>query len=487
VLRFLLVFWAVYIVGGLALAQPRKTLPVADVLQQYIRIPSESGFEKPAGEFLLNYCKDIGLHTVVFTDLDSSYNFAASLFPLTDRKPALVFQHHIDVVPAEEPYDWTFPPYEAIKKDGIIYGRGALDAKGIGIMQLYALLKFKETYPNWQSLPFNVVILALSGEETGGKNGAKIIVDRFLPLLNPFAVIGEGGAGIRGIVPGKPSQDIIAISVAEKSNLWLRLDLKFRSSGHSSTPPRKSVNKAMIRALNRVNDLDGSIKFNKTSKRMFKEFGHLVGGTTGFVMRHPNWWIFRSGFRKAIEKEPIFDAMMRNTTILTNIANPPGPLNQIANRISAFMDCRLLPGTNPKAFLRSIQFKMLEPNLEITVLDAGPSSEESDPKHIVFRSLAKASENTYPGAKAIPILFQASTDNNYFREKGIPTYGLNPVMLEQGTMESIHSINERISEQNLESGISLYTQLIQLLAQEKNLPVGPYDVRTPASDNSRTK
>jgi len=306
-------------------------------------------------------------------------------------------------------------------------------------------------------------------------------------MLNPLAVIGEGGAGIKGIVPGKPEQNIVAISVAEKSNLWLRLDLKFRSSGHSSTPPKKSVNRAMIRALNHINDLDGSVKFNKTSKRMFKEFGHLVGGMTGFVMRHPQWWIFRHSFNKAIAEEPIFDAMMRNTTILTNVANPSGPVNQIATRISAFIDCRLLPGTNPKGFLRTIQFKMLEPNLEINVLDAGPSSEESDPKHPVFKALAKASEKEFDGAKAIPILFQASTDNNYFRVKGVPSYGLNPVMLEQSNMESIHSLNERISIKNLESGIQVFAETIRLLSLEPKLPVGPYDIHTLPFGNSRTK
>jgi acetylornithine deacetylase/succinyl-diaminopimelate desuccinylase-like protein len=166
-LRLLVIIFVILLTLKGAAAQSFDNHSPVSVLRQYLRIPSVSGNEKEAGTFLHDFCKKQGLHTIIFTATDSSYNFAASLFPFSDRKPSLIFQHHIDVVQAEEPSDWTFQPFEGVIKDSIIYGRGALDAKGIGIMQVFALLKFKKEHPNWEKLPFNVIILALSGEEVG--------------------------------------------------------------------------------------------------------------------------------------------------------------------------------------------------------------------------------------------------------------------------------------------------------------------------------
>ena len=58
----------------------------------------------------------------------------------TGRKaPALVLLHHIDVVTANADY-WRVDPFSGDKVDGYIYGRGAIDTKGLGIVQLQAFL-----------------------------------------------------------------------------------------------------------------------------------------------------------------------------------------------------------------------------------------------------------------------------------------------------------------------------------------------------------
>ncbi|HIG00740.1 MAG TPA: M20/M25/M40 family metallo-hydrolase, partial [Myxococcales bacterium] len=55
------------------------------------------------------------------------------------EKPGLVLLHHIDVVPADLAY-WDFDPLSGEIRDGYVYGRGALDTKGLGIVQLEAFL-----------------------------------------------------------------------------------------------------------------------------------------------------------------------------------------------------------------------------------------------------------------------------------------------------------------------------------------------------------
>lgn len=67
--------------------------PVSVVfLSQYIQVPSVTGSEKAAGEFLANACREMGLHVRLFTEETDSYNLAASLYPLEMGKPESKFR-----------------------------------------------------------------------------------------------------------------------------------------------------------------------------------------------------------------------------------------------------------------------------------------------------------------------------------------------------------------------------------------------------------
>ena len=109
-------------------------------------------------------------------------------------------------------------------------------------MQLEAISKFVELSKT-EYLPFNVTLLSVSSEETGGDKGARLMVDSFLQELNPILVLGEGGSGVADILSTDPDQIVYGISIAQKRGLWLKLNLKMRTSGHGSVPPEQYVNK----------------------------------------------------------------------------------------------------------------------------------------------------------------------------------------------------------------------------------------------------
>ncbi len=453
------VFLSCAFAAGAQTVFPTDTL--ARWLSGYITKKSESGQEKAAGIHFADLCRKQGLHVRVFTDIDSSYNFAASVFPLSSNKPNILFLSHIDVVPANDTADWEFPPYAGIIKDSLVWGRGSLDAKGLAIMQLGALLRFIQKNKNsLESLPYNITILAVSGEETGGFNGAKIIVNQFLKELNPVVLFGEGGSGIDKVVPSKPEKQVFGISVAEKNNLWLKLELKFLTFGHGAAPPNSYANKAMVKALTKLNNIDTRIDFNKTNKRMFRELGKLEGGFKGFIIRHIHWRIFRPVLNKIIDDEPLFKSILSNTTALTNMYNPPGPPNQISNKATAYLDCRLLPGTNRKKFIRDIKYGLIEPRFKVSVINECPEAEESSPETPFYKALDQAIQTIYPQAAVMPILFPASSDNNYFREKGVLVYGITPVFMSRHNLESIHSSNEHISLAQLSEGVAVYEHFL---------------------------
>ena len=449
-------------------------------LRSYIKIPSVSGHEAAAGRLFINYARKQGLYTRLLQSSDSNFNFTVSLYPLRTGKPNIVLLHHIDVVPPGDSNDWANPPFSALCSSDTIWGRGTLDAKGLGAMQLVALLKIRSASRN-KELPYNITLLCVSGEETGGKRGAKIIAEKHLSLLNPVVVLGEGGGGSQNVIPSKSQKVVFGISVAEKSNLWLQLELKFKSSGHGAAPPSLYVNKSMLKALNRLNDIETGLDFNKTNRRMFRELGKLEAGAKGFFIKHISWPLFRPVVKHYFRNEPVFMALVSNTTVLSNFYNPPGPPNQISEKATALLDCRLLPGTGIKKFLRELRFGLFEPRCKITVLDEGPAAEESDPNAEAYKALEGGIKDVFPGSEVVPILFPASTDNNYFRQMGINVYGLTPLLLTREETQTIHGTNERISISGYMAGIKVYQAFLNRMLETK-IKVKPLKITAPAAD-----
>jgi acetylornithine deacetylase/succinyl-diaminopimelate desuccinylase-like protein len=435
-------------------AQTTET-SIENVFQQYLRFRSVSGNEKPAADFLEKYAISRGLFTRCLSCTDTTVNLAISLYPLEPDKNSVVLLSHLEVVEAPDSADWRSPPFAAIRRDSDLVARGALDAKGLTFMHLGGLLRFREMLKD--SMPaFNVVLLVVCGEETGGERGAKLIADRHLDLLRPWMVLGEGGSGITGLIPSRPATPVFGISVSEKVNLWLRLDLKFSSFGHGAAPPESYVNKDMLKALNKLSQVDGHPEFHKTTRRMFRELGRMEGGLKGWFISHLPAAPFRPFVRRLIRKEPIMASILQNTAIMTNIFNPPGPPNKISNKATVFLDCRLLPETRIRRFIREIRYGLIEPRFKVSIINQGPEAEESSPDIPEYACISKALLTEYPEAEAAPFLFPASGDNNYFRQFGIPTYGLVPVVLSREDLQSIHGTNERIKIADFRKGCRVF-------------------------------
>jgi acetylornithine deacetylase/succinyl-diaminopimelate desuccinylase-like protein len=73
----------------------------------------------------------------------------------------IVLMNHMDVVPAD-PSRWSVPPFAGAQKDGRLYGRGAVDMKGEGIVQLVAFLRLAREKTR---LERDVIFLATADEE----------------------------------------------------------------------------------------------------------------------------------------------------------------------------------------------------------------------------------------------------------------------------------------------------------------------------------
>jgi len=436
--------------------------PIA-VLCKYLQFASYSGKEYEAGHYLIDVCQTNGLNITVFTDTGGSVNFAASLYPLTLKKPNIVFLHHIDVVPEGKLSEWKYPPFSGAIAEGSIWGRGALDIKELGIMQLFALLKFKELAKD-KDLPYNFTILAVSGEETGGYIGSKIIVNHFLKQLNPILVLGEGGSGVDFFLSASKDKPLFGISIAEKTCLCLKLHLDMETLAHGAITPSEYPNQIMVEALSRINKRIPKIKFNKASRRMFNEVGKIEGGFEGFVLQNINWIIFKPLIERIFVKDPNLIAISSNTITITAINSSPGAENQIAQSIEATLDCRLLSSTEDKVLIKEIHELLNDSRIKIEIIDKGADSYLSIPEYF-YEAMEKAIKANYKKSKIAPMFLPSSSDNNYFRSRGIPVYGIIPLVLNKQQLGSIHNINEHVTISSFLKGIDVFEAFIRELIE----------------------
>jgi carboxypeptidase PM20D1 len=431
----------------------------AETLSQYLKFASHPGSEKEAGIYLAKVGEALGLHVQVFTAEEDSYNFAASLYPLDQNKPNIILLNHIDVVPASDIADgWKYPPYTGMITDSIVWGRGALDNKGAAVMQLFAVADFIAAAQE-KELPYNVTLLAVSSEETGGELGAKIVSEQYLELLNPAIVLGEGGAGVSGILPSDSDKKIFGIEINQKRSLLLRLRLAVESSGHGAVPPKSYTNKMMVASLHKLMERKPKISITDPARIMFREFAKLEGGIKGLVLRNPR--LFKPILTAFVRKNPVLHALVTNTVTVTHIENPPKSPNQISQEIMVTLDCRLLPGTDEEKFIRSLKRTFGNKDIEVEILSKAVAAPYTDPNNTFFKELAAAVTTVYPEAAAIPILAPASNDNNYFRVKGAPVFGLTPIYMDKALLSSIHNANERIPVRALHKGIAVYKDFLR--------------------------
>ena len=431
------------------------------VLCKYLQFDSYSGKEYEAGQFLINICKTNGLNIKVFTDTAGSINFAASLYPLSSNKPNIIFLHHIDIVPEGKISAWKYPPFSGTIAEGSIWGRGALDIKELGIMHLFALLRCKELAKN-NDLPYNFTILAVSGEETGGYIGSKIIVSHFLDQLNPVLVLGEGGSGIDFLLSASKEKPLFGISIAEKTSLCIKLHLDMETLAHGAVTPSEYPNQIMVDALSRINNRIPNLKFNKASRRMFNEVGKIEGGFKGFVLQNMNWFVFKPFITRFFVNDPNLHAVSSNTITITSINIAQGADNQIAQNIEATLDCRLLSSAEDKVLIKEIQELLNDSRIKIEIIDKGADSYLSVPEYF-YDVMEKAIKASYKKSKIAPMFLPSSSDNNYFRSRGIPVYGIIPMVLNKQQLNSIHNVNEHVTISGFMKGIDIFEAFIREL------------------------
>jgi acetylornithine deacetylase/succinyl-diaminopimelate desuccinylase-like protein len=434
----------------------KVTQEATDLLSKYIQINTTNppGNELDAARMLKEKFLTDGIPATTWEPQHGRGIVAARLRGLGKHNKSIILLSHMDVVPAN-PKEWEVPPFSGTVKDGKIWGRGALDDKGPGVIELMAMLAIKRA---GILLNRDVLFVATGDEEEGGRNGAGWFVDH---ESNVFAdagyLLNEGG----GIRPLSGNRKVYVVSVTEKTPLWLKLTAT-GPAGHASDPPAETAVTRLVRALNKLSEYKTPIHVIGPVNDYYHTMAELDHGPKELLdltaaLKDPAWL-------RSFISDPGQNAHVRDT-ITPTVLSASQKTNVISETAYAEVDCRLLPGSDPKAVMGDIRKAIGDDTIKLDVILNFPpiSSPSRSPLMTAIETLAKDRDQ----AGVVPSMVVGFTDSHYFRQKKIVAYGFIPVEVQAAEGKGVHGVNERIGVKELAEGIQRMVELLKILGGQK--------------------
>lgn len=423
-----------------------------EFLSAYIQIDTTNppGHETAAAKFLADRFRQGGIDTELFESQPGRGSVLARLHGAGTWRPIILLSH-LDVVPAAAE-GWEVPPFSGAVRDGYVYGRGAIDCKGPGTVEALTLLLLKR---HGITLKRDVIFLATAEEETGGTLGAGwMVAQHFDALRNAQFLVNEGGS-VRLLPDGARAYEV---AVSEKTPCWLKLSTT-GPSGHGAAPPAETAVTRLIRALERVRAYQAPLRVTPEVATYYAALAAAQTGERRERYTHLQTALADERFRDAFLQDP-HDAALVRDTIAPTVLTGSQKTNVIPNAASAELDCRLLPGEDPQAFVRMITDVIGDAQVTVSVLmNFPPSVSATDTAlYAAVRALAERER-----APVVPSVLTGFTDSHYFREKGIASYGFIPFDLSEDEARREHGVNERISTHNLREGTRRLIEVLLLL------------------------
>jgi acetylornithine deacetylase/succinyl-diaminopimelate desuccinylase-like protein len=424
-------------------------------LQEYLRIDTVNppGNEIEGVKFFKTIFDAETVPCQVFEPSFGRGNLLATLKGNGKKKPILLLSH-IDVVPVEKER-WSVDPFAGVIRDGYLYGRGALDDKSMGIVEMMALLILKrEKIP----LTRDVLFFAAADEETGGGWGVDWAVENIPDLREAEYALNEGGYVV---LDEQGVADCYEISSGQKVLFQLQLRTK-GTSGHGSMPRPDNPNVKLVQALERVTKWETPYNILPMVKEYFSKMAPKQTPEEKPFFEDIEKGLRDPAFAKRLTSNPIYNAMIRDTISLT-ILQGGSKVNVIPSESTATLDCRLVPGSSKEKFLKEIK-ERLGNDIEVEVISESHSLPPSPFDTDLFRAIQRFATKNDPGCPVVPHLLPGATDSRLLRERGIITYDFCPFRLTEKEMMIIHGNDERIALENLRFGMKMLVEIIKEVA-----------------------
>ena len=159
-------------------AAGRELPEVARIARDLIRFDTsnwgggKANGEREAAEYVGAYLEELGLDVDYFEPIPRRTNVHARIPGRDASQPALILHGHLDVVPAP-PEGWSVDPFAGEVRDGMLWGRGAVDMKDMDAMILTSVAELLRAGEQPER---DVIVTFFADEENGGVEGSQLVV-----------------------------------------------------------------------------------------------------------------------------------------------------------------------------------------------------------------------------------------------------------------------------------------------------------------------
>jgi len=436
---------------------------VTNFLSELIRINTTNppGNETEAAKYLAEHLRKEDFNCEFYESAPKRGSLITRLKG-TSEKPSLLLLSHLDVVAADAK-EWSVDPFSGIVKDGFVWGRGALDMKGMTAIEVMTMKLLKR---NNVKLKGDVILAATADEEKGGLAGADYLHRNYPEKIRADYVLNEGG----GLAIPTQKRNVYTVQTAEKGIIWFKVKAK-GTPGHGSMP---NVADNAIMRMNKVIEKLGNYRSQILVVPTVKQFLTEIAREDATLQQS-----FSRLLANPELSDQILDELAKTAPQLAEEIRPrirmtitPTMIhggvkeNVIPSECEAVFDCRILPGQTSaqvlsliKDLLKDVDSEKLE--FESLQVQEPSESPAETPLYDVITSVLKEFE---PNCGITPILMTGGTDSRFFRRVGSVCYGFHPRRpdVPYGEMvKMVHGVNERISIENLVFGTSVLYETVK--------------------------
>ena len=436
---------------------------VTHLLTDLIRINTTNppGNETAAAKYLAEYLSREDFNCEIFESALGRGSIVTRLKG-TGEKPSLLLLSHLDVVAANAS-EWSVDPFGGLVKDGCVWGRGALDMKGMTAVEVVALKLLKRYNVK---LKGDVILAATADEEQGGLAGVDYLLRNYREKILADYVLNEGG----GSAFPAQNKNVFTVQTAEKGILWFKVKAK-GFPGHGSMPDL--ADNAIMR-MNKVIEKLGNYRSQVLLVPTVTSFLNEVAREDANLQQPISRLLANPELSDQVLDElaktaKSFAEEIRSRirmTITPTIIHGGVKENVIPSECEAVFDCRVLPGQTTtqalsliKDLLRDFGLDKLE--FETIQVNEPSESRAETPLYDVITSVLREFE---PGCGVTPMLMTGGTDSRFFRKMGSVCYGFHPMRPEAPFDKMVkreHGIDERISVENLVFGTSVLYEVVK--------------------------
>ncbi|MFF8434335.1 M20/M25/M40 family metallo-hydrolase [Streptomyces bacillaris] len=397
--------------------------------------------ERPAAEYAAERLADAGIEPTLLERTPGRTNVVARIPGTDPSADALLVHGHLDVVPAE-PADWSVPPFSGEVRDGVVWGRGAVDMKNMDAMILAVVRGWaREGFRP----PRDIVIAFTADEEDSAADGSGFLADRHAGLFEGCTEgISESGAFTFHAGHGL---SLYPIAAGERGTGWLKLTAEGRA-GHGSKVNRENAVTAVAAAVARIGEHEWPVRLTPTVRAAITEIAALHGITVD--LDDPGFDV-----PQLLAKLGPAATLVQNT--IRNSSNPTMlgagyKVNVIPGHATAFIDGRFVPGGEDE-FHETLD-RLTGPlvSWEFYHREQALLAPVDTPTYAKLRA---AVEKFDPGAHTVPYCMSGGTDAKQFAKLGITGYGFTPLKLPPGIdyQALFHGVDERVPVDALHFGV----------------------------------